>query len=73
MTSKTFKPGTVIDSDWLNDVNSITYNKAYTTTARNALTNVTVGTMVYDTSLGRPIWLHSTTGPVWHDATGTPV
>lgn len=25
MTSKTFKTGTVIDSDWLNDVNTITY------------------------------------------------
>lgn len=26
MTSKTFTPGTIIDSDWLNDVNNATYN-----------------------------------------------
>ena len=45
---------------------------AFTTTARNAINVVTemVGLMVYDTTLGKPVWLANATGPVWHDATG---
>lgn len=48
---------------------------AYTTAARNALTLTSndIGIMVYDTTLGKPVWLHNQTGPVWHDATGASV
>lgn len=47
----------------------------YTTAGRNALglAATDIGTMVYDTTLGKPVWLHNNTGPVWHDATGAAV
>jgi len=48
---------------------------SYTTSARNALTGWAaneVGTMVFDSTLGKPIWLKATT-PVWVDATGATV
>lgn len=44
---------------------------AYTTTERNALTGMSYGTMVFDTTLAKPIWYASP--GVWKDATGTSV
>lgn len=51
---------------------AISKTTSYTTTARNTLgaTSVPVGTQVYDSTLGKPIW---STGSVWKDAAGTTV
>lgn len=32
-----------------------------------------IGKFYYDQSLGKPIWLHSVSPIVWHDASGTVV
>jgi hypothetical protein len=47
----------------------------YTTAGRNALglAATDIGTMVYDTTLGKPVWLHDNVGPVWRDASGAAV
>lgn len=47
----------------------------FTTAGRNAigLAATDIGTMVYDTTLGKPVWLHNNVGPVWHDASGASV
>jgi hypothetical protein len=42
--------------------------RSSTTAGRPTVT--TVGTMVYDTTLGKPIWW---TGAVWHDGSGASV
>lgn len=48
---------------------------AFTTTQRNALSVAAydIGLMVFDTTLGKPVWLKNNTGPVWVDAAGTTV
>lgn len=48
---------------------------AYTTVNRNAIavTSDEIGIMVFDTTLGKPVWLKNNVGPVWVDATGTAV
>lgn len=49
---------------------------SYTTAQRNGLTGVTtapVGLMVFDTTLGKPIWLKTPATVVWVDATGAVV
>jgi hypothetical protein len=40
----------------------------YTTALRPAASSVAAGTMVYDSTLGKPVW---STGAAWNDATGT--
>lgn len=42
------------------------------TTAQRPTSNLWVGRMFFDTTLGKPIWL-KTTAPVWVDATGATV
>lgn len=44
---------------------------SFTTAARPAI--VEVGTMVFDSTLGKPVWLKSTGPNVWVDAAGTTV
>ena len=49
---------------------------AYTTAQRNGFSGMTaadIGMCVYDTTLAYPVWLHSQTGPVWHNASGAAV
>lgn len=48
---------------------------AFTTSNRNAIsvTSDDIGLMVFDTTLGKPVWLKNNTGPVWVDAAGTTV
>ena len=49
---------------------------SFTTAQRNGFAGLAaadIGMMVYDTTLGYPVWLHSQTGPVWHNATGAAV
>lgn len=43
---------------------------AYTTTERNALTGLQTGTMVWDSTLSKPVWYN---GSSWEDATGASV
>lgn len=43
---------------------------AFTTAERNALVSLEVGTMVFDTTLGKPVWWK---GASWVDANGTTV
>lgn len=47
----------------------------HTTTARNAIsvTSADIGLSVFDTTLGKPVWLKNNVGPVWVDATGATV
>jgi hypothetical protein len=62
------------DAGKLNLTNGVS-GGAFTTTNRNAIavTSGDVGLMVFDTTLGKPVWLKNSTGPVWVDATGTTV
>lgn len=48
---------------------------AYTTANRNALVvdASKIGLMVFDTTLGKPVWLKNNTGPVWVDGSGATV
>jgi hypothetical protein len=43
------------------------------TTAQRPTSGLYVGQFFMDLGLGKPIWLKSTTGPVWVDATGAAV
>ena len=43
------------------------------TTANRPVTNLFVGRMYFDSTLGKPIWLKSVTPTVWVDATGASV
>ena len=42
------------------------------TTANRPVTNLFVGRMYFDVTLGKPIWLKSVTPTVWVDSTGAP-
>lgn len=43
------------------------------TTADRPTRYVSVGTQYYDTTLGKPIWVHQISPIVWHDANGAVV
>jgi hypothetical protein len=43
------------------------------TTAQRPTVNLYVGKFFYDTTLGKPIWLHSANPNVWHDGSGASV
>lgn len=40
------------------------------TTAERPARYLNVGMQYYDTTLGKPIWLHAVSPIVWHDASG---
>ncbi len=42
-------------------------------TLERPTTGIVIGQHIYDTTLGKPIWLHSLVPIVWHDATGAAV
>jgi len=42
-------------------------------TADRPTTQVWIGRFYYDTTLGKPVWLHSVRPNVWHDASGAAV
>jgi len=43
------------------------------TTAHRPTKGLYVGRFYYDTTLGKPIWLHSVNPTVWHDGSGASV
>jgi hypothetical protein len=49
------------------------YRPAYGTTANRPTAALRIGEFYYDTTLGYPVWVHSLSPTVWHNAAGIPV
>lgn len=59
---------------WLNLVHqTITAARQSGVTADRPTDFLYVGRRYYDTTLGKPIWLHAVRPTVWHDAAGASV
>lgn len=61
-------------TQWVNRVNLIAQSLQQSGTTADRPTSVLwIGRVYYDTTLGKPVWLHSVNPTVWHDASGVPV
>ena len=59
---------------WFFRVNTVVQTlQQWGTTADRPTFNLWPGRFYYDTTLGKPVWVHSTNPTVWHDAAGVVV
>ena len=62
---------TVPWGQWLSLVQgSVSSIRQSGTTANRPTSVLWIGRVFYDTTLGKPIWVHSVNPTVWHDAAG---
>jgi hypothetical protein len=54
-------------ADWISD------NSQAGPTTDRPKERLAIGQVFYDTTLGKPVWLHSARPVVWHDASGAVV